>query len=171
MHYIKMILGELKSHRDSLNRSIDKMQREINEAEENQVRNKELRDLVEELMSARTASFAPEEKPKQGVEISTAWDLSERYKSQFESMRDNFVEFVETQNIQMPNSQEGGSFVLWDSAGQGYWPKTEPQPEPEPEPKDPHENDRFGKFKVVDGKMVRVCNCDFCKKRNQRDGQ
>lgn len=160
MSFLDEVLRELKSRRRDIDRAVTDLENEIQDRDEKTARIKEQRELIEELMAARTALFeTTTESPKYivGLDLAKSDDMTvvQNGKDQIffstlanpKLVTEAFKNWLQTQPV----------------------PLQEPKPVPEQAPEAPR-HDRFGTFKYVNGEMVRICKCELCKKRGIANG-
>lgn len=158
MSFLDEVLRELKGRRRDIDKAVTELEAEIQDRDEKTARIKEHRELIEELMAARTAPLeTPTESPKYhiGLDLAKYVDMA----------------VVQNGNEQIFYSTSTDRNTIYEEF-QG-WLQTQPVPPPaqslEPPP-EARQHDKFGTFKYVNGKMVRVCKCELCKKRGIANG-
>lgn len=160
MSFLDEVLRELKGRRRDIDRAVTDLEAEIQDRDEKTARIKEQRELIEELMAARTAPLeTPAESPKYHIGIDLA-----RHADMTVVQNGNEQFFYSTSTDRNTLYEE---FQNWIQLQPAPVPKPERAPEPPPEP---HQHDKFGTFKYVNGKIVRVCKCELCKKRGIANG-
>lgn len=167
MSFLDDVLREAKSRQRDINRAITDLENEIQDRDEKTARIKEQRELIEELMTARTAPFetapAPLQSPKYivGLDLAQGPDktvvrriLHDDGHSELRKMQNDVLAFIQNDVLAFIQNNLG----------------IPPEKFKVELPQEPHQHDRFGIFKYVNGKMVRVCKCELCKKRGIANG-
>ncbi len=158
MSFLDEVLRELKGRRRDIDRAVTDLEAEIQDRDEKTARIKEQRELIEELMAARTAPLeTPTESPKYivGLDLARCADMT----------------VVQNGNEQFFYSTSTDRNTIYEEFQN--WIELQPSPLQERAPEPPPEarqHDKFGTFKYVNGKMVRVCKCELCKKRGIANG-
>jgi hypothetical protein len=160
MSFLDEVLRELKGSRSDIDRAVTDLENEIQDRDEKTARIKEQRELIEELMAARTAPLeTPIESPKYivGLDLAKGPDktvvrriLHDNGQAELRRMQNDVLAFIQNNLGISPEKF-----------------KVELPQEPTPEAQ---QHDKFGTFKYVNGKMVRICKCELCKKRGIANG-
>lgn len=155
MSILDRALRELKDRRRDINKEITGLEAEIQDRDEKTARIKEQRELIEKLMSARTAPIeTPTKAPTKSLHYRLGVDMA---------TNPSLTELIDNPYVDRQTDLKKMQGVKYELL------KREPQ-EPEPQ-----RHDRFGAFKYVKGEMVRdykcnLCKCELCKKRGIANG-